>query len=224
MRAPSETRKWQRSCTCGSQAAFMSIVASLGKHSGHDRVLGAHHARLAEEDARPAQPRAAQLVAASDRNLGAERLEGVHVRVERTAADEVAARAGRAGRGRSAKAAARRAGTSRGCAPRAPRRPRCGGSRRPRTVTSLGPVQSASTPRSTIRASIVSTSRMRGTLSITTGSVVSRQAAMIGRAPFLLPATRTHPLSGRPPSMTNDSVTDSLVAILDTAAAMVAAQ
>jgi putative nucleotidyltransferase with HDIG domain len=45
---------------------------------------------------------------------------------------------------------------------------------------------------------------------------------MIGSAPFLLPATRTRPLSGRPPSMMNDSVTDSLVAVLDTAAAILA--
>ena len=33
----------------------------------------------------------------------------------------------------------------------------------------------------------------------------SRHAARIGSAPFLLPAARTRPLSGRPPSITNDS-------------------
>ena len=46
---------------------------------------------------------------------------------------------------------------------------------------------------------------------------------MIGSAPFLLPATRTRPLSGRPPSMTNDSVRASLVTVVDTAAAILAA-
>ena len=41
---------------------------------------------------------------------------------------------------------------------------------------------------------------------------------MIGRAPFLLPAARTVPLRGRPPSMTNDSTVASLATVVDKAA------
>jgi len=62
-------------------------------------------------------------------------------------------------------------------------------------------VHSASAPSAEISAIIVSTSRMRGTLLSTTGSLVSRQAASTGSAPFLFPAARTVPWSGRPPSI-----------------------
>ncbi len=50
-----------------------------------------------------------------------------------------------------------------------------------------------------------------------TGSSVSRQAARIGRAPFLLPAARTRPESGWPPSITNDSASG-LTTVEDTGA------
>src|SRR5919107_4320462 len=53
---------------------------------------------------------------------------------------------------------------------------------------------------------MASTSAIRGTLSTTTSSVVSRHAARIGRAAFLLPAGVTVPDSGTPPSMTNFSM------------------
>ena len=62
------------------------------------------------------------------------------------------------------------------------------------TLTSFSPVHSASAPSAAISAIIVSTSRIRGTLLSTTGSLVSRQAASTGRAPFLFPAARTRPL------------------------------
>src|SRR5437868_1783473 len=71
--------------------------------------------------------------------------------------------------------------------------------------TSLGPVHIASAPRSASRSSIVSTSRMRGTFDSSTGSSVRRHAARIGSAPFLLPAARMRPLSGRAPSITKAS-------------------
>src|SRR5215468_6342184 len=87
--------------------------------------------------------------------------------------------------------------------------------------TSFAPSQSTSAPSWSSSATIASTSRMRGTLRSTTGSSVSRQAARIGSAPFLLPATRTRPLSGLPPSITNDSTAASLATVVDKAAAMV---
>ena len=73
------------------------------------------------------------------------------------------------------------------------------------TRTSFGPVQSTSAPRCWSSSPIVSTSRIRGTFVSTTGSSVSRHAAMIGSAPFLFPAARMRPPSGRPPSITKDS-------------------
>ena len=52
---------------------------------------------------------------------------------------------------------------------------------------------------------MASTSEIRGTLRRITSSSVSRQAARIGSAPFLLPAAVIVPDSGTPPSMTNFS-------------------
>src|ERR671937_1506302 len=82
---------------------------------------------------------------------------------------------------------------------------------------SFGPSQSASAPRSAISSTIVSTSRIRGTLRSTTGSALSTHAARIGSAPFLFPEARMEPLSERAPSMTNDSATAS-VTVVDMAA------
>src|SRR5262245_10370601 len=91
------------------------------------------------------------------------------------------------------------------------------------TCTSLSPIQSTSAPRSESSSSIVSTSRMRGTFVRVTGSSVSRQPARISRAPFLFPAARTCPESGRPPSITNDSAAAAcLTAVDDNAAAILA--
>src|SRR3984957_11713006 len=73
-------------------------------------------------------------------------------------------------------------------------------------LTSPGcPVHSTRAPSSAISSSIDSTSEIRGTLDSTTSSSVSRHAAMIGSAPFLLPAGVIVPDSGTPPSMTNFS-------------------
>ena len=57
----------------------------------------------------------------------------------------------------------------------------------------------------------------------TTGSLVSTQAASTGSAPFLFPAARTVPFSGRPPSITNDSIAASLETVTDKAAGILAA-
>src|SRR5689334_12687187 len=73
------------------------------------------------------------------------------------------------------------------------------------TRISFAAVHDASAPRSPSSSSIVSTSRMRGTFLSVTGSSVSRHAARIGSAPFLFPATRMVPPSGRLPSITKAS-------------------
>ncbi len=81
------------------------------------------------------------------------------------------------------------------------------------TRNRFGPSHSTSAPMSHRSSIIASTSRMRGTLSSVTGSAVSRQAARIGSAAFLFPAGLTVPLSGTPPSITNDSKIPSRAAI-----------
>src|SRR3954454_8137283 len=88
----------------------------------------------------------------------------------------------------------------------------------PRSTSASGPTSAAHsaiscsarhstvTPSRSSSAIIVRTSWMSGTLSMTTSSVVSRHAARIGSAAFLLPAGVTLPDSGTPPSMTNFSM------------------
>src|SRR3954447_22471662 len=90
------------------------------------------------------------------------------------------------------------------------------------TRTSFSPVHSASAPTCWRSSIIVSGSRIRGTFVSVTGSSVSRQAARIGRTPFLLPAARRRPEIGRPPSITNDSAATGLTVAADTAAAILA--
>jgi hypothetical protein len=53
----------------------------------------------------------------------------------------------------------------------------------------LRSTHSTSAPVEATSSAITSTSRMRGTFSITHSCSVSRHAAMIGSAPFLLPPT-----------------------------------
>ena len=74
------------------------------------------------------------------------------------------------------------------------------------SATSLGPRQAISTPMAVRMLSIVSTSRIRGTLFTTTSSSVRSAAARIASAPFLLPAGVIVPDRGTPPSMTNFSM------------------
>ena len=69
--------------------------------------------------------------------------------------------------------------------------------------TVFGPVQLTAAPSPASSASIVSTSRMWGTLSMRQGPSVRRVAARMGRAAFLLPAGRTVPFRGRPPETQN---------------------
>src|SRR3954447_24159807 len=61
-------------------------------------------------------------------------------------------------------------------------------------------------PRARSSSNIVSTSRIRGTLPMTTSSDVRAAAARIGSAAFLLPAGTTSPASGWPPSIKNFSM------------------
>ena len=121
-------------------------------------------------------------------DLDAERGQAVNVRVEPAPADHVSTRAARRSRPLRERGADRRAGTTPGSACRAPRRaPSCECSAT-WTRTSFGPVHSTSAPRSLDQRR--ASSRRRGCAGRScsvTGSSVSRHAARIGSAPFLLP-------------------------------------
>ena len=82
------------------------------------------------------------------------------------------------------------------------------------TRSSFVPLHSIAAPRSASSSTIVSTSRMRGTFVSVTGSEARIVAARIGSAPFLLPAARTVPSSGRPPSITKDCMRGGMVRAL----------
>ncbi len=175
---------------------------------GHQRVLGRHHRRLVHQEvARPAGParrrehdvavRARPSRRARGTRRGADRAGGGRSRRRRAAA---------CGRGRSGPAAGRRAGTRRGSARPARGRRRCSfTSRRRRHLAGAEPGRPGR--RATASSAIIaSTSLIRGTLRRITSSSVSRQAARIGSAPFLLPAGTIVPDSGTPPSITNFSI------------------
>ena len=80
--------------------------------SGHDRVLGRHHARLVEEDAGAAQPFRPHLVAALDLDPRTQPLKRVDVWIEPAPPDHVAARRRHA---RAAEPCEQRAGEQERC-------------------------------------------------------------------------------------------------------------
>ena len=73
------------------------------------------------------------------------------------------------------------------------------------TVTVCSPDHSTATPRARTSSISVVTSRIRGTLSITTLPGASREAARRGSASFLFPLGVTSPPIGWPPSITKRS-------------------
>ena len=178
-------------------------VGDLGRPRGqrrrHQRVLGPHHRGLVHEDLAGAETAGGALssIQRSPVDPGAEVLEGVEVGVEAAAADEVTA--GRRHPG-LAETRQQRPGQQEGgpdparellvdnvsATPAAQRR------------TLLSATHSTSTPSCSSRAICASVSRIRGTRCSSTSSSVSRQAARIGSAAFLLPATATSPGKRRP--------------------------
>ena len=203
--APSETRKRQRSWTCGSHAAFEIIVLPGASDGGHDGVLGRHHRRLVEVDVRRRVSVPCELVALVELERGAELGEGVDVRVEPAAADHVAARRRHARAAERARAAGRRAGTRRGSGSRARWSTSC--------VTTSARARAPRGRPSTRRrrrgaassSSIVSTSRIRGTF-VERDRLVGEQARGEDRQRAVLVAGGADaPESGLPPSITNDS-------------------
>ena len=140
---------------------------------GHDRVLGRHHARLVEEDRRR---RAGRRCASRSgcRSRSRRRAPGRRGCAGRGGGGRSRRRPAAArSRGRGGRAAGRRAGTRRGSARRGRRAPRAAESPVGSTRTSFSPVHSASAPRLARSSTIVSTSRIRGTLASVTGPSAS---------------------------------------------------
>src|SRR5437762_1684460 len=201
MAAPSETRKRARSWTWGSDAAFRSTVvpdartAAINAFSvpvtlGSSRKISAPlslpssvYASPTETSA-PSRSSARKCVSTRRRPITSPPGGGSCTRPKR-------ASIGPARRIEARMRAHSCGSSSRGVAGRAS------------TVTAFFPVHSTLAPRCVRRASIVSTSRMRGTLSSRQGPSASSVAARMGRAAFLLPAGRIVPWSGRPPETQN---------------------
>ena len=217
--APSATRKRQRSCTCGSQAALPITVSPGVSAAAINAFSVAMTLASSRKMLRPRSRAGSHLVAAADLDLRSElaRTRGCADRAAagRSRRRPAAARSLR----RAARAAGRRAGTTLASGCRAPRRaPTSSPRRRERARRSVRSTR----PRRRCRSAAPASSRrrrMRGTLRSNTGSGVSRQAARIGRAPFLLPAAWIRPCSGRPPSMTKHSAARPMTAVWDIAVA-----
>ena len=197
----------QRSWTCGSQAAF-PITVSPGVSAAAMRAFSVAmtdgssmktRAALSPEGASITMSRSCLTVA--PRAVKASRW-GSRRRRPMTSppGSGITARPNRARRGPARRKEARmrdawaRSSTASGDAPAA------------HSASSLAPRHSTSTPRPARSSTSDSTSLIRGTLAMSTSSLVRRAAAIIGRAPFLLPAGTTVPLSGTPPSITNFSM------------------
>ena len=179
---------------------------ALGQRGRHERVLGGRDRGLVEVELLALEAaRRAEAIGAVGGHLGAQRLEREQVRSRRAGGRSRRRPAAARRRCRSARAAGRPAGSTRGCAPRAPRRATVELTSAAHTRTSLRCVHATSAPRSTSSSSMVSTSRMRGMLPSTTGSEVSSVAASSVSAAFLLPSGRIVPVRGTPPSMTRNS-------------------
>ena len=87
-------RKFARSTTSGSRAAFSSTVSPVGQRGGHHQILGAGDGDGLEHQARALKRSRARLdVAVLDMNVGAHRLQTRDVDVDRPRADRAAARA-----------------------------------------------------------------------------------------------------------------------------------
>ena len=92
--APSATRKPAEVLHVRLAGGVAQDGVAGGGDGGHERVLGARHAGLVEEDVGAAEPRGGERDAVVERVRGAEALEREEMRVEAAAADHVAARRG----------------------------------------------------------------------------------------------------------------------------------
>ena len=207
MWAPIAISMRARSWTCGSEAALRITVGprvraaaisafsvAITEGSSIRKSHGLQAERSLELD-----------VPAILLDGGAEGTEGIEVRVEPPAADHIATRRGHL---RPPEPGQERA-----------REQERGADALGQLLVDLPAVDARAVDRDLARAShwtrapscssssvIASTSRIRGTLRRITSSSVSRHAARMGSAPFLLPAGTIVPDRGTPPSITNFSI------------------
>ena len=187
MSAPSETRKRQRSWTCGSHAALPITVSPSARTAAMTAFSVAITLGSSRKTCLPRRPLRPHLVAAVQGDLDAELGEARGCAGRACAGRSRRRPAAARSPCRSARAAARRAGTKPGSAGRAPRRaPTCARTTNRREPRSRR-VHSTSAPMSSRSSSIVVTSRIRGTFVSRTGSLASTQAARIGQDAVLVP-------------------------------------
>ena len=203
--APSATKKRAEVLDMGLAGRVADHRRAVGQHGGHDVRSRWPSPRARQRKIDGPDAIGAAILKPRRARPRAERAESVQVRVEPPAPDDVPAR------GRHERVAEARQ-----------QRPREQERARIRSASSRVDLEAVEPPawmqtslaaepfhlRAEVSrsASIASTSAIRGTLRSTTGSSVKRQAARIGRAPFLLPAGTIVPESGTPPSMTNFSI------------------
>ena len=212
--APSETRKRQRSWTCGSQAAFPITVSPSASTAAMTTFSVA-------------------ITLASSRKIDFPRSFGARIskRPLTSISTPSSARPWMCGSSRRRPMTSPPGGGTIALPSRASSGPASRNEARIRRQSSssrsdlwtptgsirisFSPSHSASAPMSTSSSTIVCTSRIRGTFVSCTGSDASTVAARIGSAPFLFPAARTVPLSGRPPSITKACIpVESVVAAM----------
>ena len=219
MRAPSETRKLQRSWTCGSQAAFVIVVSPLASTAAitafsvpvtdaSSRKIRAPTSPLALMCSRRSASISAPSLAKAAMWVSSRRLPMTSPPGGGTIASPQRASSGPARRIEARMRVQSSASSS------------CLRTSSARMRTRPSPWRSTSTPRSATRSSIVSTSLIAGMFVSVTGSSVRRAAATIGSAAFLFPAARTLPRSERRPSMTKDSISVSATRVSGTKSAL----
>ena len=174
---------------------------------GHDGVLRAVTLASSRKTFAPRGRRCASRSGRLAVDLGAELCERVQVRVERARRPMTSPPGGATSRCRNARAAGRRAGTTRAFAAELRGSGLDFDTFAVCTRTSFGPAHDR---RRRGRRAGRASSRRRGSAgrcAAETSPSVSRVAARIGSAPFLFPAARIAPFSGREPSMKNASAT-----------------
>ena len=202
--APSETRKRQRSWTCGSHAALPITVSPSASTAAMTAFSVPITLASSRKTCLPRRRSACELERAVDLTVAPSCSKRMDVDVEPPASDHVAARRRQR---RSAEARDQRTGEE---------ERRADARRQARVDLGLRHVRPST--RHLVRADPLDlgaevVEQLDHRLDVADPRdvrerdrfEVSRVAAMIGSAPFLFPAARTRPFRGRPPSITKDS-------------------
>src|SRR5437773_5684225 len=202
MAAPRETRNRARSWTCGSDAALRNTVVPLARTAAIRAfsvpvTLGSSR-KMSAPLSLPSSVYASPTVTSAPSRSSARKCVSTRRRpMTSPPGGGSVTRPKRASIGPASKVEARisllRAGSS-----------DFGSARLVSISTVFAPCHCTLAPTCCSNARSVSTSRMRGTLSIRHGPSARSVAARMGRAAFLLPAGRIVPERGRPPVTRND--------------------